>query len=454
MSFRGIRSRRPFFITPYAATRRSTNSALASDLSRYQHDEELDFDAGGDLKYALSNNLNLDLTVNTDFAEVEVDDERVNLTRFSLFFPERRQFFLEREGTFDFGVSGLDRLFYSRRIGLTDDGRTVPIIAGGRLTGRAAGFDVGVLDMHTASDAGQPAENLGVLRVRKSLDDGGSYVGLMGTSRVGGGDHSILLGGDLEVRFRQNDYLTAEITRAFDSRPDSGDGTLPSGRARIQFERRSLRGLGGSLAAGLTGSDYRPTLGFVQRKGIWDASADISYGFLTRTAGLRRISPSISGSIVGTNGRSNIETWNAGAGMDLEFTSSAVLSAALTATHEDLAQGFALDEGTQVPPGNYRFTRIELGLTPSQGWTSGAGLRTLIGGFFDGNVVSFGVSPFWNISPYVRVTADYSFDRVAFESRSEEFTAHVVRLRPEVSLDSRLSTVATLQYNSILDVAT
>lgn len=115
VSLEGIRSRRPIFITPYAGTRHSTNTTLVADPSRYERHGDLDVDIGGDLKYAVTNNLNLDLTVNTDFAEVEVDDERVNLTRFSLFFPERRQFFLEREGTFDFGVAGLDRPFYKDR---------------------------------------------------------------------------------------------------------------------------------------------------------------------------------------------------------------------------------------------------------------------------------------------------------------------------------------------------
>lgn len=454
VSFEGIRARRPVFLTPYTASRHSTRTELTSDPLRYDRSGELDVDAGGDLKYALTNNLNLDLTANTDFAEVEVDELRVNLSRFSLFFPERRQFFLEREGTFDFGVSGLDRAFYSRRIGLTDDGLSVPIIAGGRLTGRVGGLDVGFLDMVTAASAGQPAENAGVLRLRQPLGERGGYAGLMAVSRAGGGAHSILAGGDVELRLGQNDYLTAEFARTFDSSRDSASGFLPAARSRVRLERRTLRGLGFSVAGGLTGADYRPTLGFVQRSGIWDGSADVSYGFLAQTAGLRRISPSLTGSTVGTNGRRNVETWEAGTGLDLEFNSSATLTADFTVTHEDLAEPFPLDEGVEVPAGSYRFTRASLGVAPAQGWRAGSGFQAVVGGYFGGRIVSLEATPFWNISPYARITGGYRFDQVVLEAGAEKLTAHVLRLRPELSLGVRFSTVATIQYISTADVLT
>lgn len=454
VSFEGIQVRRPVLVTPYAASRHATETHLASDQSRYVRSGDLDLAAGGDIKYAVTSNLNLDLTANTDFAEVEVDELRVNLTRFSLFFPERRQFFLEREGTFDFGVSGQDRAFYSRRIGLTDEGLTVPIIAGGRLTGRVGGLDIGALDMVTAASAGRPAENAGVLRLRQPLGDGGGYAGLMAVSRAGGGEHSILAGGDIELQLGKNYYLTAELARTFDSSPDSATGFLSAGRGRVRLERRSLRGLGMSVVAGQTGADYRPSLGFVQRKGVWDGSTDVSYGFLTRAAGLRLISPSLSGSVTGTSGRRNIETWKAGAGLDLEFNSSAILAADVAVTHEDLSEPFSLEEGVGVPVGQYRFTQASLGLTPAQGWRAGSGFQAMIGGYFGGRIASVEATPFWNISPYARITGAYRFDRVMLEQGEAKLTAHVVRLRPELSLSSKFSTVASIQYISTSDVFT
>ncbi|HSM09301.1 MAG TPA: DUF5916 domain-containing protein [Gemmatimonadota bacterium] len=455
VSFDGIRPQRPIFITPYAAARHSTNTALDADLTGYERNDDLDVDAGGDLKYALTNNLNLDLTVNTDFAEVEVDDARVNLTRFSLFFPERRQFFLEREGIFDFGVADLDRPFYSRRIGLTPEGEPVPILAGGRINGRVAGLDLGLLSMQTNDASGQPAENTGVMRLRTNLGSRDSYLGMLGTSRVGGGEHNVLLGGDVELNVGGgNDYLTGEILQTFDSRPDSAEGVLPRGRGRLRLERRSRRGLGFGVGGGVTGAAYRPALGFVLRTGVWDASAEAAYGILTDRAGLRQISPSLSGSVIGTNGARNVETWDVTAGVELDFDSGALLTADVTTTHEDLATGFFLDDEVEVPAGDYRFTRAVLALTAAQSWSSGTGFRAEIGEFFDGRITSFEVSPFWGISPYVRITGAYRIDRLTFDDRAQTFTAHVFRLRPAISLDAKLSSVFTIQYNSAADVAT
>lgn len=454
VSFEGIRSARPVVVTPYATTRHATNVVLAEDAPQYERHGRLEADVGADIKYALMSNLNLDLTINTDFAEVEIDDARVNLTRFSLFFPERRQFFLEREGIFDYGVSGPDRPFYSRRIGLTPDGEPVAIIGGGRITGRIANVDIGVLDMHIAGTSGQPGENAGVMRVRRNIGRSDSYVGLLGTSRIGGGEHNVVLGGDLELNLRNNDYFTAEISQSFDSRPGSSRGTLPRGRARAQLERRQRRGIGFGLGAGVTGSAYRPSLGFVQRVGIREAFADFAYGILPTRSGLRQVRPWISGAIVGTNGTRNIETWRGTSGIELEFDSGATLTTDLTYMFEDLLAAFPLDGGVEIPVGSYRFGQAGMTLAPAQGWSHGAGFAAMLGGFYDGRIASLELSPFWNISPYARVTALYRIDRIAFESRSQDLTAHVLTFRPELSLNSRLSSVTVIQYSSTPDAAT
>jgi hypothetical protein len=134
---------------------------------------------GGDIKYAVTPNLTADLTVNTDFAQVEADEQQVNLTRFSLFFPEKREFFLEGRGIFDFarggngafgGSGGADtpQLFYTRRIGL-DNGGVVPINVGGRLTGKLGKYAVGLMNIGTSGDAAFKAEptNFTVVRVKR-----------------------------------------------------------------------------------------------------------------------------------------------------------------------------------------------------------------------------------------------------------------------------------------------
>ena len=127
---------------------------MSNSLIRPSYQTSLDptYEAGLDLKYSLTSNLTLDLTANTDFAQVEADDQQVNLTRFNLFFPEKRLFFQEKASVFDFKFEGFNRLFYSRRIGINDDGDPTRIYGGARLTGRIGKNDVGFINMQTATN--------------------------------------------------------------------------------------------------------------------------------------------------------------------------------------------------------------------------------------------------------------------------------------------------------------
>ena len=147
-------------------------------------------DVGADLKYSVTPSLTLDLTWNTDFAQVEVDDQQINLDRFNLFFPEKRPFFLENAGLFSVGQPGELELFFSRRIGIGDDGERIPIRGGGRLSGQVgANTHIGVLNMRTATvDAtGTPSNNFTVARVRQDLPNR-SNVGVMVVDRRAAGE--------------------------------------------------------------------------------------------------------------------------------------------------------------------------------------------------------------------------------------------------------------------------
>jgi hypothetical protein len=152
------------------------------------------FDASLDLKYGMTPSLTLDATVNTDFSQVEVDQEQVNLTRFSLFFQERREFFVENAGVFAFGdlqernyrmgaSPGDFTFFNSRQIGLSPDGRPIPILGGVRMTGKVGSFDTGLLNMQTEGALGRPAENFSVIRFKRNIF-GNSDVGILLANRM------------------------------------------------------------------------------------------------------------------------------------------------------------------------------------------------------------------------------------------------------------------------------
>ena len=173
--------------------------------------------AGIDVKWGVTRSLALDLTVNPDFAQVEADQQRVNLTQFSLFFPEKRQFFLENSGVFYMGDAARNTRastsirpdedllpFFSRRIGLTDDGRTTPIHGGARLTGNAAGFQVGLMTMRTGDVEGTPGNNWGVFRARKNVFRSSDIGGLFMIRRAtdgGADDFNRVYGADAYIRF-------------------------------------------------------------------------------------------------------------------------------------------------------------------------------------------------------------------------------------------------------------
>ena len=180
-----MQNKKPFYITPYMLGGGERTFSLDETESAYSREDTPTFEAGLDIKYGPTSNLTLDLTLNTDFAQVEADNQQINLTRSSLFFPEKRMFFQERSSIVDFGFGEANRLFYSRRIGI-HDGSPVRIYGGARLVGRVGGWDIGMLDMQAAPFEEVSSENFGVFRARRRVFNPYSYVGGIVTSRIGG----------------------------------------------------------------------------------------------------------------------------------------------------------------------------------------------------------------------------------------------------------------------------
>jgi hypothetical protein len=178
--------RRDIKVTPYGAGRTDEDNLALVDQRKN------DFDVGVDVKWGVTPDVTADFTVNTDFAQVESDEQQVNLTRFPLFFPEKRPFFLENAQTFQFGAPQEVDLFFSRRIGLSAQGLPIPIFAGARLSGKVGGYNVGILDMQTdeafneRTDANLgPAENFAVVRVQREVgrsNFGGIFVNRQATT--------------------------------------------------------------------------------------------------------------------------------------------------------------------------------------------------------------------------------------------------------------------------------
>ena len=275
IEFEGLKPKKPVYIAPYIIGGIGQVNELNEDETGYKMNSTPKLDAGGDIKYSITNNLTLDLTVNTDFAQVEADDQMINLTRYSLYFPEKRIFFLEKSDVFDFSFLEGNNLFYSRRIGL-HEGNAVRIYGGGRMTGRIGKWDVGFLDMQTAKFEDNPGENFGVLRLKRKIFNQNSFFGGMLTSRLGmNGTYNVAYGLDGQFRVKGDDYFILKLAQSFEDESDKNPFEMSPTRLLVQWQRRSQVGLGYDFQYTYSGEDYNPGIGFERKKELpWTDSQD------------------------------------------------------------------------------------------------------------------------------------------------------------------------------------
>ena len=286
------RSQAPAASEPPSQSGMEQHPVLPSGGTSFEPDRNFIRDAGFDIRYPISSELTLDVTANTDFAQVEADDEQVNLDRFSLFFPEKRRFFQERSELFDFvmGPQG-GRVFHSRQIGLVA-GTPIPVIGGARLVGRAGAWDVGILDMQTRDDGLAPAENFGVARVRRGVINPYSAVGAILTTRAGADRHNVTAGMDGVFRLFGDDYLTTRVAGTTGDAEPEGTGVLDRSQAFVSWRRRATRGLMYEVSSTRTGPAYDPRVGFLPRRDFTTANAISEYYFFTDSSRtFRRVWP-------------------------------------------------------------------------------------------------------------------------------------------------------------------
>ncbi len=448
----GIRPRKPLYLTPYGLSGIEQSFPLNDAGTGYPRDDNVKGEAGADLKYGLTNNLTLDLTVNTDFAQVEADDQQVNLTRFSLFFPEKRQFFQERAGIFDFRTGGLSRLFHSRRVGLTEDGQPVRILGGARVVGRWGGWDVGFLELQTADSETLPSENFGVLRLRRQVFNAYSYAGAMVTSRVGtDGSYNMAYGLDGVVRLAGDDYLTLQWAQTFDHEriDDDNLGLVNSGRFTAEIERRRRRGLGYNAVVAWTGPDYDPGIGFTQRNDFTLLDNAVNYTWLPGEASsLIWHTLGLAGFAFVRNGDQSIESAEVGPEWEFAAKSGAGGTLEAKALYEDLLVPFPLSEEAVVPAGSYTFFRVGASWHVSHTRLFQLRPRVEAGTFFDGWQATAEFSPIWYVSPHLELSGSYLFNRIRFPDRDQRFDSHLARLRIGTALNTEVSTNAFIQFNS------
>lgn len=450
-----VSSTRPVYITPYVSGGFNQQSELKGDGTGFELGNDVSRDIGGDLKYSLNNNLTLDLTVNTDFAQVEADEQQVNLTRFSLFFPEKRQFFQERAGIFNFGTGTVDRVFHSRQIGISDSG-LVSIAAGGRLVGRIGSWDVGVINMQTLKGDVLPAENFGILRLRRRVLNPRSTVGTLLTSRVGSdGTYNLVYALDAVLNVRKTDYLTTKWVQTFADTPRNSEkfDFAESIFALVQFERRGSVGLGFNGLLSYAGKDHDPGIGFVLRRNFWSYFGDLGYGWLYDGGSIiRTLRTSTSVRSFMRNEDGSLESLIAKHSWDADLTTGASTSASAQVEVEDLDSELDLPGESSVPAGRYTFVSAGASYNFPFGSLFRGRYNVLVGQFYDGWRVQMNLGPTWTVSKHLEFEGRYRYSYLRFSIRDQTTHVHLLGLTTKIGFNSKISMSALGQYNTADDL--
>jgi hypothetical protein len=413
-------------------------------------DSEFDGDVGGDLKYSLTPSLTLDATVNTDFAQVEVDDQQVNLDRFTLFFPEKRPFFLENAGFFSVGNPGEVDLFFSRRIGIGDNGQSIPILGGGRVSGKAGKFNVGVLNMQTSEYEDTIAStNFSVARVSRDLPNRSS-IGAIVTNRQATGD----LAGDNEYgrTFGLDGKIgigATTVVSGFFSKTDT-PGITESDHAfnvRSQTNRPQW-----DLNAGYqeVGDGFNPATGFLSRRGYRKPDVSLMTRFRPQNfIGIQELRPHAT--FRGFWGLDDFqETGYVHLDNHWQFRSSAEVHTGMNLTREGVRTPFEIFPGVFVPPGTYDHAEAQLVANTNQGAPVSVRMQATIGGFFGGDRVS--LSPTLRMRAGDALTTEVTYQRNDVNLPWGEFVTNLVRTRVSYSFSPRIFTQALVQYNDRADL--
>ena len=451
---------RTFEIKPYGISSLATDRNATPPVSNAGNGN-----FGVDVKYGLTENLTADFTYNTDFAQVEVDEQQINLTRFSLFFPEKREFFLEGQGIFDFGSapgSGSSRggssgvspagnaptLFFSRRIGL-NQGQTVPILGGGRLTGKVGDFSVGAVNIQSedTESANALSTNFTVLRIKRDI---------LRRSRVGGifTGRSVSLSGDgsnqafgLDGAFSFYDNVNVFGYYARTQTPGL-QGDDKSYQAAFSYDG-DLYGL--RVDHLLVGDNFNPEVGFLRRDDFRRTFVQAQFSPRPRNiAAVRQFSLNTSLDYI-QNGAGQLETRIAQASFRTTLENSDSFSADIQQNYELLSQPFEITPEVTIPVGGYQFQdyRASYGMGSQRRLSGNFSIQR--GEFFGGEITVVGYS-----RGRIEITPQFSFEPGVSLNRIElpqgRFTAKLATTRLTYTFSPRMFVGGFLQYNSTRDV--
>jgi hypothetical protein len=409
-------------------------------------------DFGVDVKYGVTRGLTGDFTYNTDFAQVEADEQQINLTRFSLFFPEKREFFLENQGIFNFGGAGSTSqtifdtpiMFYSRRIGLQRD-REIPVVAGGRLTGRAGPYTVGVLDMKTEAldSLGVPATNFAVARLRRDILRR-SAIGVIATRRshaTRGPGAGETFGADGSFAFFSDLSVTGYWAR---TRTPGLTDSDTSYRVNANYNGDRYGAMAEHM---MTGDNFNPEIGFVRRDNFRKSRLSLRFSPRpTRITSVRKFTYELQGVYYETLAGVK-ETRDVQATFQTEFQSSDRILVGYLDEFELLTSPLRLAGGVVVPPGVYDLRTLTAQVTIGQQRAVSGDIFVEHGPFYAGDRTAFGVTGARiKLNAHLAIEPAVQINRVTLPFGS--FDTALVSTRTTYAITPMLFLTGLVQYNS------
>ncbi len=446
----GARPSMPMYISPYVIGGFARDWSLNEGETEYVKEDYPKYNAGIDIKYNINSNLTLDLTANTDFAQVEADDQQVNLTRYSLFFPEKRMFFQERSSLFNFSLGGhSDNLFYSRNIGIAQ-GEPIRIYGGARLVGRMGKWDMGFMDMQTEEHEETPAENFGVIRMRRQVINPNSYVGGIFTSRIGmDGKHNFAYGVDGIFRLFGDDYLNVKLAQSYDDQIDSELSSLDPSFIMVNWERRSEKGFAYNLNYIYSGQKFNPGIGFVMRGGIQGVNGQLLYGWIPgEQSKFFNYNINVRAERYLRLEDGHLESMQISPGFEINTKKDIHIDVSLEIQQEGVLFDFNLSDSIQIKAGDYSFTGVEARIGTSDSKKISVRGNIYGGQFYDGRRMGFEAMTNFNFSSSFILSPGYEFNNLSFPDRvtNNSLNIHSINMKAQYMLSTKLSATLLVQY--------
>ncbi|RYC52699.1 carbohydrate binding family 9 domain-containing protein [Flagellimonas olearia] len=420
-----------------------------NDKSVSPNETDTHFDAGADIKYSVTPSLTLDLTYNTDFAQVEVDDQQVNLDRFNLFFPEKRAFFLENAGQFGVGSPGEVDLFFSRRIGIGEDGSLVPIIGGARLSGKVGQTNVGFLSMFTDDvvEADIEKNNFTVARVNHNFGGTRSSLGGILVNRAGLGemddDYNRVYAMDGKWGIGNKATINGFVAKSVTPGIENGDHAF---KILGNYEWS-----GWNINAGYTevGEGFNPEVGFLQRTAFRKPEFLVFKAHRFKNAGqMLEIRPHVS-----YRGYWNFDDQLITSFLHVDnhwvFKSGFEIHTGINFTTERVLEDFTISDVT-VPVGNYENEELQLVITTNPNNALSFDTRTIIGGYFNGHQITNSGTAKYRVGD--RFNSSLTFSHSDIQLNTGDLTALVGGLRLSYSFTPRIFIQSLIQRNNVSNI--